>query len=37
MIQGIAIVFAAMFILFNIVADILIVLATPRLRTELFG
>jgi peptide/nickel transport system permease protein len=37
MIQGIAIVFAAMFILFNIVADLLIIFATPRLRTEFIG
>jgi peptide/nickel transport system permease protein len=37
MIQGIAITFAAMFILFNILADLAIVYATPRLRTELFG
>jgi peptide/nickel transport system permease protein len=34
MIQGIAMVFAAMFVLFNILADLLTVYATPRLRTE---
>jgi peptide/nickel transport system permease protein len=37
MIQGIALVFAAMFILFNIIADLLIIFVTPRLRTELLG
>jgi peptide/nickel transport system permease protein len=37
MIQGIGIVFAAMFVLFNILADLLTIYATPRLRTELFG
>jgi peptide/nickel transport system permease protein len=37
MIQAIALVFAAMFILFNIVADLLTIFATPRLRTELMS
>jgi peptide/nickel transport system permease protein len=37
MIQAIALVFAAMFILFNIVADLMTVLATPRLRTEVMS
>ena len=37
MIQGIGLVFACMFVLFNIVADLLTVYATPRLRTELLG
>jgi peptide/nickel transport system permease protein len=37
MIQGLGLVFAAMFVLFNIVADLLTVYATPRLRTELLG
>jgi len=34
MIQGIALVFGAMFVLFNIIADMLTVYASPRLRTE---
>jgi peptide/nickel transport system permease protein len=34
MIQGIALVFGAMFVLFNMLADLLTVYATPRLRTE---
>jgi len=37
MIQGLGLVFATMFVLFNIVADLLTVYATPRLRTELLG
>jgi peptide/nickel transport system permease protein len=34
MIQGIALIFGAMFILFNMIADLLTVYASPRLRTE---
>jgi peptide/nickel transport system permease protein len=34
MIQGIALIFGAMFVLFNMIADLLTVYATPRLRTE---
>jgi peptide/nickel transport system permease protein len=34
-VQAAALVFASMFILFNIVADLLTVYASPRLRTEL--
>jgi peptide/nickel transport system permease protein len=34
MIQGIALIFGAMFVLFNMIADVLTVYATPRLRTE---
>jgi ABC-type dipeptide/oligopeptide/nickel transport system permease component len=34
MIQGIALIFGAMFVLFNMIADLLTVYASPRLRTE---
>lgn len=34
MVQGIALIFAAMFVLFNMLADLLTVYASPRLRTE---
>jgi peptide/nickel transport system permease protein len=37
MVQAIALIFAAMFILFNIAADLLTILATPRLRTEVMS
>ena len=34
-VQACALIFASMFILFNIVADLLTVYASPRLRTEM--